>query len=166
MKQLVIGLGNPILGDDGVGFRVAAQVERRLPGRLRPFVDITEAAVGGLRLAEMMTGYDRVVLIDALVAGDEPGTLHEWSSADLAERTPPQHVICAHDTTLSTALDLHRTLGLHEPLEVRILAVDIDPVNTFSESLSSPVEAAVPRLADRVLDILASEAPIEMEAFA
>ena len=55
MRHLIIGLGNPILGDDGVGIRVAEEVRRGLPTCLASRTEVTEASVGGLRLAEIQS---------------------------------------------------------------------------------------------------------------
>jgi hydrogenase maturation protease len=63
MRTLVLGLGNPLLGDDAVGLKVAALVRERLGGA--PGVDVEEEEAGGLRLMERMTGYDRAILVDA-----------------------------------------------------------------------------------------------------
>jgi hydrogenase maturation protease len=63
VKTLILGLGNPILTDDGVGVLVAEEVRSRLPEDTP--IDITEVSVGGLTLMETMIGYDRVILIDA-----------------------------------------------------------------------------------------------------
>ncbi len=57
MKTLVLGLGNPLLGDDAVGLRVAASLRGRLP----PDVELDEDYCGGLRLMERLAGYDRAV---------------------------------------------------------------------------------------------------------
>ena len=65
-KIIVIGLGNPILTDDGVGVKVAYEVEKALGANIPINLTITEASVGGLRLMELLVGYDRVILIDAL----------------------------------------------------------------------------------------------------
>ena len=63
MRTLILGLGNPILTDDGVGVLVVEEVRSRLP-KDTP-IDITEVSVGGLTLMESMSGYDRVILVDA-----------------------------------------------------------------------------------------------------
>ena len=65
MKTLIIGLGNPILTDDGVGVKIAQQLESIIDLNAHPDLTITEASAGGIRLMEVMLGYDRVVLIDA-----------------------------------------------------------------------------------------------------
>ena len=65
---MVIGLGNPILGDDGVGWRIAEAVTSRLGPR--DDVEVDCLAVGGLSLMERMLGYERVILIDSIESGE------------------------------------------------------------------------------------------------
>lgn len=92
MASLVVGLGNPMLTDDGVGVLVARAVEQALATRVHSQVEVVEASVGGLRLMEMMVGYDRVILVDALLGGGEvPGTVLRWTLADLDTMAPTQH---------------------------------------------------------------------------
>ncbi|MBI5713137.1 MAG: hydrogenase maturation protease [Chloroflexi bacterium] len=64
MKTVVIGLGNPILGDDGVGWRVVEAVQEQINDSS---VDVDCAAVGGITLMEHLIGYDRAILIDAVI---------------------------------------------------------------------------------------------------
>jgi len=66
-KTIVIGLGNPILTDDGVGVKIAYELERAIGPNLPSNLTITEASVGGLRLMELLIGYDRAILVDAIV---------------------------------------------------------------------------------------------------
>ena len=74
MKTLVIGLGNPLVTDDSVGLRVAAELKTRLAGR--PDVEVGEDYWGGLRLMERLVGSDRAIVIDAICTGAPPGTIH------------------------------------------------------------------------------------------
>jgi hydrogenase maturation protease len=64
MKTLVLGLGNPILTDDKVGIHVV----RAAAGHCSPANGVTfaEASVGGLRLLDLLAGYDRAVMVDAI----------------------------------------------------------------------------------------------------
>ena len=61
---MVIGLGNPILGDDGVGWRVAEEIARNTINQ--PDVEVDCASLGGLSLMERLTGYERVILVDSI----------------------------------------------------------------------------------------------------
>ena len=74
--RIIIGLGNPILGDDGFGWVVAEQVRRSIDEKASP-VDIECFSLGGLSLMERLVGYDDAILIDAIHLGNSPiGTLH------------------------------------------------------------------------------------------
>lgn len=159
MKTKVIGLGNPILTDDGVGVKVAMAVERVLHAEKGRQVEVTEASAGGLRLMEMMIGYDRVILIDALTNGraGKPGTIHRMTLDDLRTISPTQHSACAHDTTLVTALAAGQKLGLHLPDELIIYAIDVENVTDFSEVPTPAVAAAIPRAAAAVLEEILGE---------
>jgi hydrogenase maturation protease len=158
-KTRVIGLGNPILTDDGVGVKVAMAVERRLGPEDRRQVDVTEASVGGLRLMEMMIGYDRVILIDALTNGDagEPGAIRRLTLDDLRAMSPTQHSACAHDTTLVTALAAGRKIGLQLPSELVIFAVEVENTSDFSDTPTPAVAAAIPRATAAVLGEIVGE---------
>ena len=79
MKSLVIGLGNPLVTDDSVGLRVAAELRDRLAGRAD--VEVTEDYWGGLRLMEQMVGYDRAIVIDAIRAAPRRVRSITWHPA-------------------------------------------------------------------------------------
>ena len=172
MKTLVVGLGNPILTDDGVGVKVALAVEARLGVAKKENIEVTEASVGGLRLMEMMIGYDRVILIDALVSrnGHQPGTVHRltlddlrnimeinvWANKTVRNINPTQHSASAHDTSLVTALETGRCLGLHLPAEIVVYAIEVENVTDFSDEPTAAVADAIPRAAATVLSELCS----------
>ena len=152
-RTLVIGLGNPILTDDGVGVKVAYEVERALASVDREDVTVTEASVGGLRLMEMMIGYDRVILVDALTRCNKnlPGTVHRMTLDDLRNISPTQHSACAHDTSLVTALELGSQMELPLPQEISIFAIEVENVIDFSEESTPSVTAAIPEVTEAVL---------------
>jgi len=159
MKTLVVGLGNPILTDDGVGVKVAYAVEEELGPNIPENITITEASVGGLRLMELMIGYDRVILVDAIMTsnGHDYGHIHELSLEDLRHITPTEHSASAHDTSLVTALDAGERLGLHLPKEFEIIAVEVENVMDFSDEPTPAVAASIPKVTEMVLDALRKE---------
>ncbi len=152
-KTLVIGLGNPILTDDGVGVKVAYEVERVLASVNSEGIFVTEASAGGLRLMELMIGYEQVILIDALIgcSGNLPGTVHRMTLDDLRNISPTQHSACAHDTTLVTALELGEQMGLALPKEINIYAIEVENVTDFCEEPTPAVAAAIPKVTAAVL---------------
>ncbi|MCK4978026.1 MAG: hydrogenase maturation protease [Anaerolineales bacterium] len=153
MNTLVIGLGNPILTDDGVGVKVAYEVEKVISDEMREYITVTEASAGGLRLMEAMIGYDRVILVDALlkINGNKPGSTHRMTLDDLRTISPTQHSASAHDTTLVTALDAGREMGLSLPDEIIIFAIEVENVMDFSDEPTPDVAKAIPKVTDAVM---------------
>jgi len=160
MKTLVVGLGNPILTDDGVGVKVAYAVRDALASAGLPGVTVTEASVGGLHLMEMMAGYDRVILVDAIqTQTGQSGAVYSLTLGDVAAATPTQHSASAHDMNLPTALEMGRRLGLALPDTVEIFAIEVEDVVTFGESCTRAVNAAIPVATELVLRSLAEGPP-------
>jgi len=150
MKTLVIGLGNPILGDDGVGWKVAEEVSRNLPGT----VEVDTAALGGLSLMERLIGYERVIIVDSMETGQSPvGSVTVFPLASLSDPMAG-HSASTHDATLVVALRTAEQLGADIPKQVDIVAIEAKNVYDFSEELSPPVAAAVPLAVTKVLELL------------
>ncbi|HSB88535.1 MAG TPA: hydrogenase maturation protease [Anaerolineales bacterium] len=148
MRTVVIGLGNPILRDDGVGLVVARAVRTGLAGRRD--VDILEDTHGGLRLMERMTGYDRAVIVDSLISGRPPGTVVEIDLRTMST----QHSSSSHDVDLPTALAVGRRAGAHLPADesIRVFAVEGRQVDIFGDDLTPAVASAVPQAVRMVLE--------------
>lgn len=145
-KVIVVGLGNPILSDDGIGWCVAATVRDRVQAvdKLSTTVDVQMVAVGGLSLAEMLVGYSRAIIIDAIMTTNGvPGTVYELTLADLPGTL---NMASAHDTNLSTALHTLRRYGAGVPRDdaISVIAVEASDVWTFAERCTPAVEASVP----------------------
>lgn len=143
-STLVLGMGNPILSDDGVGLLVAERL-RTLP--LPDGVEVRQSEVAGLRLLELVRGFTRVIIIDALQSGAEsgrePGEIVRYEAKDFKGG---QRYGSAHSIGLGTILELGERLGLPMPRDVVVYAVEAADVETFAEELSSPVAAAAERV--------------------
>jgi hydrogenase maturation protease len=147
MATIVIGVGNPVLSDDSVGIHAV----RRLANELQDRDDVVtrELYCGGLRLMEAMVGFDRAIVIDAIETDDRcPGTFYPLGVSDL---TRTRNTFSTHDADLALALELGRQTGLPLPEEVRIWAVEVEDVLSFSEELTPQVAGAVPELVARVI---------------
>ena len=142
MKTLLLGLGNPILTDDSVGIRLATDVAARLGGR--PGVDaLPDCPVGGLALLDVLSGYDRVIVLDSIrTAGGVPGDWHRFTAESLRETI---HLSNIHDANFATALELGRRMGrpLPSDREIHILAVEVEENATFGEALSPRLAAGL-----------------------
>lgn len=164
MKTRIIGLGNTILTDDGVGIYVARAIAKRqaeatqsgrrgIEGFEAGPLDVVESEIGGLVLLELMNGWDRVVLVDAVkLEGLEPGTVVRLEVA--AARTSLR-LACSHEVDLPTALAVGSQLGYSMPEEVLVFAVQGEDLATFGEHLSPSLEQALPRVIDEIVAAIA-----------
>ena len=151
MKTLVVGLGNPILGDDGVGWKVAEKVKKQLPPETS--VDVDCLSLGGISLMEHLIGYDRAILVDAFALDEPLGSILVLKLSDLPNYSA-FHTTNAHDTSLQNAIKFGRALGAPLPDDVTVVGIATKHVYDFSEELSPPVEEAVPQASRIVLDLL------------
>jgi hydrogenase maturation protease len=150
---LVLGLGNPILGDDGIGWRVAEDVRRSVTG-LRHAIDVDCASVGGLSLMERMLGYRRVILVDSMWTGNHAaGTVHEFGLDELSN-PDAGHTSSAHDTSLTTALRAAAAMGAEVPTEVRIVGIETPACYEFTEALSPAAQSALPIATRKVIELI------------
>ena len=149
MKAIILGLGNPILGDDAIGCRIAELVEKQLIEEKIEDFEVEQFYRGGIALMERLIGYDRALIIDSIMGwGEEIGTIYQMSLDDLPTMTADS----PHDTSLKAALELGRTLNAKLPEQVDILAMEIKYSLEFSEELSKPVEASIPEMVGRAMD--------------
>ncbi len=156
MKTIIIGLGNPILGDDGVGWRVAELVKQSIDAssRAAPDLEVDFLALGGISLMERMVGFDRAIVIDALTTGANPiGSVFHFPIEALPNLSA-DHITAVHDTSLPTALQLGRSMGAHLPDNIDIVGIETVSVFDFSEQLSPPIAQAVPQAVNLVLELI------------
>jgi hydrogenase maturation protease len=149
-RILVLGLGNPLLRDDSIGLRVAAELKPLLAKR--PGVDVEEEYRGGLRLMERMAGYDGALVIDSIQTGAPPGKIHRLTLHSI----PTQRSASAHDVNLPTALALGRIAGVSLPPDERVFLVGIEAedILTLDEECTPAVRAAIPEAVRCVLELL------------
>lgn len=146
---LVIGLGNPILGDDGIGWRVAESIQEKFPS-----LEVDFLSLGGLSLMERLIGYEKVIIVDAIHTQQAPiGTVTRFRLEELLDLSAG-HTTAAHDTSLQTAIGLGRAMGAQLPEEIYVVAVEAERTYDFSEMLTPAVEAAIPLATQTVTDIL------------
>jgi hydrogenase maturation protease len=146
-KTLLLGLGNPILSDDGVGIEVAERIRERL--NQRSDVDILEASVGGLALLDHITGYEKLVLVDSIKTdAGSPGTLHRLKLEDLDSTI---HSSSPHDTNFATAIEFGRRCGVDVPQTIVIYAIEVEDNSSFSEQLTASVERMVPSIVETIV---------------
>jgi hydrogenase maturation protease len=149
MKILVLGIGNPILSDDGAGIRVAQEVGNQLND---PQVTVAETSEAGLRLLDSIVGYDKVIIIDAVqTEKGQAGQIYRMEPEDFSFA---KHFSSPHQINLVTALELGKMLNLAMPQKITIFAVEAKDITSFSEKCTPEVEQAIPQVVKMVLEEL------------
>jgi len=153
MKTILIGLGNPILGDDGVGWKVAEEISRMELFKSKS-VEVDCLSVGGLTLMERLVGYNRAILVDALQTGEHPlGSVILIRLEDLPDHIAG-HMTSVHDVNLKTALQLGREMGAQLPEQIYVVGIEAQHVYDISEDLSPIILSAVPNAIQYVCKLL------------
>ena len=149
MKTIVLGVGNPILQDDGVGLHVIEALRQRLTN---PLVTVETASTGGMNLLDMIRGYEKVILIDAVKQNDsKPGEVKRFLLSDFHS----VHSCNPHDVSLSEALHVAEQLGeKHLPLQIILIGITVKNTYEFGEHLSNEVSSAIPTAVSLVLEEL------------
>ena len=155
-STIIVGLGNPILGDDGIGWRVAEEVQRQIASKpeIIKDVEVECLSLGGLSLMEHLIGYQRAILIDAVSLNRGPqGTIYPLKLEEFPDYAAG-HLTSSHDTSLQTALRLGLSMGAQLPQEIIIIGIESSSVYDFSEELSPPVAEALPLAVKTVLRLI------------
>ena len=149
MKTLVLGLGNPILSDDGAGIKVAHEVGGKLND---PQVTVAETSAAGLSLLDSIVGYDKVIIIDAIqTEKGRAGQIYRMGPEDFSLT---KHFSSPHQINLVTALELGKMLNLAMPQKITIFAVEAKDIISFSEKCTPEVEQVIPEVVKMVLEEL------------
>jgi hydrogenase maturation protease len=148
---LVIGLGNPLRRDDGVGCRVAEVLMRQ---DLPPNVEVLDGGAIGLELLDLMEGRERVILVDAAEMGRKPGEFVRFTPDD-AFLSSESDSFSFHRAGLADVLALADALGRTVP-KVVVFGVQPEEVG-WKEGLSPAVEAVLSPLTDAVLNEIKGE---------
>lgn len=148
MQTRIIGLGNSILTDDGIGITVVNELQKLPEGC---GLDVVTSEAAGLALLELMSGWDRVVIVDAIKFDNlEPGTILRLDPADLRTSLRLRSV---HEIDLPTALEFGRKLNIPMPEEVEIIGIQADDLLSFGETLTPALADAVAPAVELILQL-------------
>jgi hydrogenase maturation protease len=150
-RVLVLGVGNLLMGDEGVGVHaVRALMERPLP----PHVDVVDGGTAGPELLHFVEGSDRVLIIDAVEAGEEPGAILRFTPQDVTAQAGDL-AISLHQTKVLEVLALAAYLGRDLP---PIVIYGVQPeAMAWSTELSPTVQKRLDALLDAVQEELLGE---------
>jgi len=145
MKTLIMGIGNPILTDDGVGIRIAEAIKTERPG-----VEVIETSEAGMALVDCVEGYDRLIIVDSIITGREkPGAFYKL---DLEQLGPAKDSPSSHGLDIATAFKLGEGLGYKMPQVVSLYAVEIKNNTTFGERCTEEVQEKISLVAEQIME--------------
>ncbi len=144
METLILGVGNPILTDDSVGFRIV-----NLLKEAKPELTVIETTEAGLTLLELVEGYERVIIIDSVRTGNcKPGHLYELT---LEQIDPSWNFCSTHGIDITMAFTLGRKLGNKLPGKISIYGIEVEDNKNFGERCTEEVENRIPAIADEII---------------
>lgn len=140
---LILGIGNVLMGDEGVGVRV---VEELSEAALPEGVSCLDGGTGSFLLLEPMVQAGRIILIDATIDGAPAGTVRRLEPRFSGDYP---RTLTAHDIGLRDLLDAFYLLG-RQP-QVVLYAISISPLQQMEVELSPETAAVVPQVAQMIL---------------
>lgn len=146
-KSVLVGLGNPIMSDDGVGLVVCREVHKRLTG-----FDIDLACSSGFDIVDRILGYDIAVIVDSMVSGQRPpGAV---AKIDLAAQEATLRSRESHGTGFALAIETARSLGASLPRLLLVYGIEvIDPFSVGGEIAPAVLDGVDRAAEDIALDI-------------
>ena len=147
MKTLILGMGNPILSDDGVGLFIARKLQGRLKG-----VDVVTTAMVGLNILDLIIGYEKIFLIDASIAkGKRIGQLTKFE-----EEGGTLHLFSSHGLDFFSLLKLGKVLGCKMPQVAGIYGIEIGDAVSFSQELSPELKEKTESITEKIIEDIRS----------
>ena len=144
-KTLILGIGNYLMGDEGVGVHTALQLqEMDLPN----YVEVVDGGTGGFHLLEYFENHEHVILIDATLGGERPGQIR-LIKPRFAKDFP--RAMSTHDIGLK---DMVSALQWMEKMpDIRLFVVSIESIQQQGIEMTPEVKAVIPDLMHRVLQL-------------
>jgi len=140
----IIGCGNPFMGNDGAGISVMHRFDGKLPG-----VDAIDGGTGGFGLIALMEGYEKVVIVDAMVGvGDRIGEVITFDA-------PPSWdlpVYALHDIGIGEVVTIARELGYAR--DIVTVGIEVGEIQAFSKDIDPEVEEGIRVAEQTILTIL------------
>jgi len=151
VRTLVLGIGNPILGDDGIGFHIVQELAKEIKDEN---IDVKDTSVNGLNLLGLIVGYDKLIVIDAIMTEDEKvGEIYRLKPRNSSETA--WSTISLHHLNLATTIEIGERLFPKEmPGEVIIFAIGAQEVTEVTGEMTARVKEAIPRVINLVLEEL------------
>lgn len=145
MKTLVLGVGNILLSDEGLGVRAVEELKKKY--RFSNDVELMDGGTLGIDLLYFMEGFERLLLVDAVLGGCAPGTLYRFEGDEV--KAYFRKKVSAHELGIQEVLALAQMLG-KDPKEVVLVGMEPESLD-ISLELSQTIRSKFNQLIFAVL---------------
>jgi hydrogenase maturation protease len=144
-KALILGIGNTIRGDDGVGIYIAANLKKQL---VSVDIDVMETHEAGINLLELIAGYQKIVIIDSIKSyNGKPGSVYRFGRDDFRTQ---KTFFSSHQIGLSALFDIAERTSRELSKDITIYGVEVEKNDVFSEEITDKVKKSIPKVVKRV----------------
>ncbi len=156
MKTLILGLGNELYGDDGVGIHVVRQIKQKIEAnsassKVTSQIDCQECSLSGIALIDVIVGYDSLIIIDTIKSTNpKPGKIRLLDENQLRHIPGPS----PHYVSVPQTIEIGRELGLKVPSRIKVIAVEAKRMYNLGEGLTQDMKNAIPRIVQEVQTLL------------
>ncbi len=150
-KIVVLGVGNTLLKDEGVGVKVVEELSGRFT--FPDHVDLVDGGTQGLWLLATLQQADHLIVVDAVLGKGPPGTLYRLEKEDLPKQLRVK--VSAHDSDLVEALNLCELIE-KGPETVVVVGIEPEDIEPFGLDLTPTIAGKKEEMIQRVLDELKS----------
>jgi len=154
-KLLILGMGNKLFGDDGVGIVVAERLQELLNEYEN--VDIEETSWGGFRIIDLLSGYNSAIIIDALRTAQRPlGYIHQFDYKDIIHSV---RMVSFHDINFATAVEFAKKIDIPMPEKIQIFGIEVSETDQFTEEFTQEVKSSI----ENCINIILQEIDIQQK---
>ncbi len=151
-KILILGLGNDLLCDDGIGIQVVRTLEHEnIPTTTWFEIHYEQSATGGIRLLDLIEGYHWVIIVDSLITEKKKlGSLHCIDLSAVSDTSPRASTLSAHTLSVIEVINVGKHLSREMPQRINIIGIEVVDTRSVTQKLSPSLERLFPCIIDKV----------------
>ncbi|RPI19122.1 MAG: hydrogenase maturation protease [Ignavibacteriae bacterium] len=150
MKTIILGMGNTLISDDGIGIVTLRYLEKVLSHCKE--ITFCETSWGGFRIIDLLEGFDYAVVIDSIKTGNKPtGSIYHYKPTDLL---PTLRLTSYHDINFITALRLAESINAKVPSDIDIFAIEVEDNRSINETINPTLWNSIKECSQVIADKL------------
>ena len=145
MRILILGIGNLLQSDEGLGVHIVNQIAQNV--EIPEDVEVVDGGTAGFDLLPLMQGREKIIIVDALIVDDEPGSIYRFKPEQIrSARTR----FSLHDVGIIEIIELLKLLG--ENPDIEIIGVVPEDITTLNMDITPRVRESIPKVIEQIMD--------------